>query len=840
MAGKSASILVKILGDESGFRKSLGGAGDGLDTFSKRMDAQGAKMQNLGAKMSAGVTLPLVALGTVAVKNFMEAEKAQAQLEASIASTGATAWTSVDAMDELASSMQDKYAVDGDLVKSGASLLLTFTKVRNSVGEGNDVFDRATETAVDMSRKLGMDLPAANMLLGKSLNDPIRGMGALRKAGVQLTAQQEAQVRAFVASGDVMSAQKVILDELEVQFAGSAAAYAATTEGQLEAAKLALEDVSEEIGAKLVPVLTSMGEGLVSALDKWDGLSAGTQNFILVVAGVAAAIGPVTTVVGTLMRAGEAMSGLRGKMTQVTTTADGTSTSLTKVGKAAVGLGAVGAAIAVYQMAQALNDATKDAVGLETAINNLRSADGPRDVGEALRDASDSSEGFIDKLSNIGNWMGGGTWDQGTVEVEGYSIALDKVDEVLREVKATGDDDLMRSTIEAFRGADTSAITAIGGVESFNNTLDSYEENLASSGRAAAAAAEDEKALAAGTSEVAGAVEEVASELVAAAPGFDTFIAKLNTAGTFADALTAALAEVFGPKMDLEAATAGWESALDSLSAAIAENGTTLDIATDKGRANREMLVSSTEASLALLEAEVAGGMGAEEAAGRHKMRTENLIKEAIQSGFTEQQVRDLIGTYGDVPPDVITRAQFQAIQAKIDAKDLTGAALIYDAMSPSARATFEKSAASADVQAIQAELDRLDGRNVSASVSLRLDDAAYDRLVSIRAGFRALGGPVRKGQPYVVGEEGPELVVPGRAGTVIPAGKTKQMLAAAAVDAGGSTVGQAVGSGSGSTTVEVHFHGPVAQDAERWVVAAIEEAVGKGVRMPALRRSLA
>jgi hypothetical protein len=131
-------------------------------------------MQGLGAKMTAGVTLPIVAFGAVAVKNFMEAEKAQAQLEASLKSTGATAWTSADQMDELASSMQDKYAVDGDLVKSGASLLLTFTKVKNAAGEGNDVFDRTTQTAIDMSRKLGMDLPAANMLLGKSLNDPIK------------------------------------------------------------------------------------------------------------------------------------------------------------------------------------------------------------------------------------------------------------------------------------------------------------------------------------------------------------------------------------------------------------------------------------------------------------------------------------------------------------------------------------------------------------------------------------------------------------------------------------------------------------------------------------------
>jgi hypothetical protein len=31
------------------------------------------------------------------------------------------------------------------------------------------------------------------------------------------------------------------------------------------------------------------------------------------------------------------------------------------------------------------------------------------------------------------------------------------------------------------------------------------------------------------------------------------------------------------------------------------------------------------------------------------------------------------------------------------------------------------------------------------------------------------MGGPVNAGQPYIVGERGPEIVVPGRSGTVIP-----------------------------------------------------------------------
>ncbi len=40
---------------------------------------------------------------------------------------------------------------------------------------------------------------------------------------------------------------------------------------------------------------------------------------------------------------------------------------------------------------------------------------------------------------------------------------------------------------------------------------------------------------------------------------------------------------------------------------------------------------------------------------------------------------------------------------------------------------------------------------------------------ISALAGFRAEGGPVSAGKPYVVGEKGPEVLVPGTSGTVLP-----------------------------------------------------------------------
>ncbi len=50
-----------------------------------------------------------------------------------------------------------------------------------------------------------------------------------------------------------------------------------------------------------------------------------------------------------------------------------------------------------------------------------------------------------------------------------------------------------------------------------------------------------------------------------------------------------------------------------------------------------------------------------------------------------------------------------------------------------------------------------------------------------------ASGGPAKAGQPYIVGEEGPELFIPKASGTVIPNDQTTAMMGAGM--GGGTTV---------------------------------------------------
>jgi phage-related minor tail protein len=55
---------------------------------------------------------------------------------------------------------------------------------------------------------------------------------------------------------------------------------------------------------------------------------------------------------------------------------------------------------------------------------------------------------------------------------------------------------------------------------------------------------------------------------------------------------------------------------------------------------------------------------------------------------------------------------------------------------------------------------------------------------------FKADGGPVAGGQPYIVGEQGPEWFVPNGAGTIVPNGKSP--VTTASPDGGDSSSAQA------------------------------------------------
>ncbi|UQS95174.1 tape measure protein [Pseudanabaena phage Pam4] len=208
------------------------------------------------------------------IASAREWNKEAAKTDAILKATGGVANVTADDVAKMAGELEAMTAVDDAVIAKGANLLLTFKNVRNEVGEGADIFDRANKAALDLSAAGFGSSTGAALQLGKALNDPLKGMTALARSGVTFTEAQKAQVEQLVASGDLLSAQKVILAEVESQVQGTAAAQVDGT----DRAATAYDNLRQAVGAKLLPVVDRLAglfadkvaPALFAALDATD------------------------------------------------------------------------------------------------------------------------------------------------------------------------------------------------------------------------------------------------------------------------------------------------------------------------------------------------------------------------------------------------------------------------------------------------------------------------------------------------------------------------------------------------------------------------------------------
>ena len=173
----------------------------------------------------------------------------EAQLNAVLKSTASVAGLTAKELTNMASALQKQTRFGDEAIIKAQSLMLTFTKV------GKDVFPDAIETVLNMGEAMGQDLQQSVIQVGKALNDPIQGISALSRVGVQLSEEQEQSIRDFMAVNDVASAQKIILGELETQFGGVAKAAGKTLGGSLDQMSNAVGDAGESLGQVLSPAI---------------------------------------------------------------------------------------------------------------------------------------------------------------------------------------------------------------------------------------------------------------------------------------------------------------------------------------------------------------------------------------------------------------------------------------------------------------------------------------------------------------------------------------------------------------------------------------------------------
>lgn len=368
-----AALVVDLTANTAKFNAGLKGA----SAQTKAFKAQIASMRAGLARIGNIATVVGVALAGVFVKgsiqNAIEAEDAFAQLEAGIESTGGAAGFAARELADIATDLQDITTFGDEAIKKTQAMLLTFTQIKG------DVFEETTLAVLDMSVRLDQDLKSSVIQVGKALNDPVLGITALGRVGIQFTDDTKKLIKTLVEEGNVLEAQKIILKELTTEFGGSAVAAAKTLGGQLQQLNNQWQDLKEVVGIALGPILKSIVEFLRMK---------GVMQVLLVALGA--------LVAGFVVYKIAAFA--------VTIANIALSASIPIVGWASLAAGVAVAAAALVGLAVVMKDAGVDSEELDEQIKKIES--GTLGAATGMDTLTSSTAKFDNKLQSLNNTLG--------------------------------------------------------------------------------------------------------------------------------------------------------------------------------------------------------------------------------------------------------------------------------------------------------------------------------------------------------------------------------------------------------------------------------------------------
>ena len=216
----------------------------------------------------AGTVIAIVGSLKKMANAYAEQKRVESQLEARIKSTGMAAGYTADDLKRMASGLQGVTAFGDEAILGMQTLLLTFTKI------GRDTFPQATEAIMNVATAMASqaggvpDLKSAALQVGKALNDPIHGVTALARSGIQFSVSQKEMIKSLTESGKIAEAQGIILEELEVQFGGAARAARDTFGGKTQALAHAFGDTMEMLGGVVARITTPAIEALTETISE--------------------------------------------------------------------------------------------------------------------------------------------------------------------------------------------------------------------------------------------------------------------------------------------------------------------------------------------------------------------------------------------------------------------------------------------------------------------------------------------------------------------------------------------------------------------------------------------
>ena len=441
--------------------KKIGNTADReLGKATKSMDRMSSKLTSFGA----GAVVGAAALGAglaMFAKEASAAETQQLKLTNSIKNSSAAFPGNGKALRDQASALQKVTVADDDAIVSAQALLVQF-------GRTSKETEQLTPLVVDLSRKMGIDLDSAAKAVGKSSDG---SSGALKKMGIQV-----------VDLGGGATATQNTIAALASTVGGFATSEGQTFAGQMQIMSNSFSELKENVGKGVLEIVNPI-LGIGAAAGSVNPEIASTAGKLGTIgAGAAGMIGTVSIATGALMK-------MKGQFTQVTGSGAAATTSLTGAGKAAGAIGAIGAAVAIYEIGNALNDASFNADKFAASSDRL-STDFAKTGKIDLEKFNTSAKATTKLGDRIWDGINKPIQSSNELKIDGYTMQIDDVLRKIQDLKKSGKSAELKAALLLFQGAtfDPGARGQKRGND-FANTLNDIRDGENAAGEAAEVAA---------------------------------------------------------------------------------------------------------------------------------------------------------------------------------------------------------------------------------------------------------------------------------------------------------------------------------------------------------------
>lgn len=270
MSRRIADLLIKIGADSYEFQQKAQQVERNLGSLEKRLTS-------LGKSLSVKLTAPLAALGAVALKNADTQQQAEQRLL-----TALKGRTNIQQrLIAQAAELQSR-SVLGDEVVIGQQAYLA------SLGMTEEQIGRVIEASAQLSAATGMTLDSAVKNLAKTFGGLTGELGESIPKLKELTVEQ-------LKNGEAV-------DFILENYKGFAESAAQTALGPLRQLNNAWGDFLEQIGAAMMPFATKVTRALTVVVQMLQSLSPAMKQVLVVVAGLTAAIGPLSLGIGAVIK----------------------------------------------------------------------------------------------------------------------------------------------------------------------------------------------------------------------------------------------------------------------------------------------------------------------------------------------------------------------------------------------------------------------------------------------------------------------------------------------------------------------------------------------------------